>query len=81
MIRQFGKTPGQAVGQLFSWFDALAKNPDEAFPALIKSYKYNPDQMLAKVWLCKKAAATAATTEWASTKWTGTARTATTAGW
>jgi hypothetical protein len=47
-IQQFGKTPGQAVGQLFAWFDALAKNPDEAFPALIQSYKYNPEKMLAK---------------------------------
>jgi hypothetical protein len=47
VISNFNKTPGQAVGQLFAWFDALAKNPDEAFPALIKSYKYNPDRMLA----------------------------------
>jgi hypothetical protein len=47
-IQNFGKTPGQAVGQLFAWFDALARNPDEAFPALIRSYKYNPDRMLAK---------------------------------
>ncbi len=54
MIRQFQKTPGQAVAQLFSWFDALAKNPDEAFPALIKSYKYNPDVMLAKYGYVRK---------------------------
>src|SRR5258706_10186441 len=54
MIRQFQKTPGQAVAQLFSWFDALAKNPDEAFPALIKSYKYNPDAMLAKYGYVRK---------------------------
>src|SRR5260221_14737788 len=54
MIRQFQKTPGQAITQLFSWFDALAKNPDEAFPALIKSYKYNPDAMLAKYGYVRK---------------------------
>src|SRR5882672_4311470 len=54
MISQFQKTPGQAITQLFSWFDALAKNPDEAFPALIKSYKYNPDAMLAKYGYVRK---------------------------
>lgn len=41
VIRQFQKTPGQAVSQLFAWFDALAKNPDQAFPALAKSYNYD----------------------------------------
>lgn len=45
-IQQFGKTRGQAVTQLFSWFDALAKNPDQAFPALIQSYKYDPRRII-----------------------------------
>lgn len=45
VIRQFNKTPGQAVAQLFAWFDALAKNPDQAFPALLQSYKYDPRRL------------------------------------
>src|SRR5260221_10210241 len=40
-IQNFGKTPGQAVGQLFAWFDSLARNPDVAFPALVQSYRYD----------------------------------------
>ena len=39
-IRAGGKTPAQAVGQLFAWFNALANNPKEAFPALAKSFGY-----------------------------------------
>src|SRR5262249_13576935 len=46
VISEFGKTRGQAVGQLFAWFDALAKNPDQAFPALIQSYKYDPRKVV-----------------------------------
>lgn len=46
VISEFGKTRGQAVSQLFSWFDALAKNPDDAFPALINSYKYDPRKII-----------------------------------
>jgi len=45
-IRQFNKTPGQAVGQLFAWFDALAKDPDQAFPALLQSYRYDPRRLM-----------------------------------
>lgn len=37
-IRRHGHTPDQAVGQLFSWFQALATNPKVAFPALAKSF-------------------------------------------
>lgn len=37
-IRRHGHTPDQAVGQLFSWFQALATNPKAAFPALAKSF-------------------------------------------
>lgn len=40
-IRQNGHTPAQAVTQLFSWFQALAGNPDAAFPALAKSFGYD----------------------------------------
>src|SRR5258706_1647271 len=40
-IQNFGKTPGQAVGQLFAWFDSLARDPDAAFPALVQSYRYD----------------------------------------
>jgi hypothetical protein len=46
-IQRFGKTPGQAVAQLFSWFDVLAKDPDRAFPALLKSYRYDPRRLAA----------------------------------
>ena len=46
-IKQFQKTPGQAVAQLFAWFDALAKDPDQAFPALIQSYRYDPRRLFA----------------------------------
>lgn len=47
VIKQFQKTPAQAVSQLFAWFDALAKNPDQAFPALLQSYRYEPARLLA----------------------------------
>lgn len=46
-IRKFNKTPAQAVEQLFAWFQALAVNPDQAFPALIKSYNYDPQKLMA----------------------------------
>lgn len=41
MIKGHGKTPGQAVDQLFSWFEALKANPDNAFPALAQSFGYD----------------------------------------
>lgn len=37
-IRRHGHTPAQAVNQLFSWFQALAANPGQAFPALAQSF-------------------------------------------
>jgi hypothetical protein len=37
---RFGKTLGAATAQLWEWFDALSKYPDQAFPALLKSYNY-----------------------------------------
>lgn len=41
VIQSYGKTPAQAVDQLFAWFDALGANPDVAFPALAKSFGYD----------------------------------------
>lgn len=40
-IRRHGHTPAQAVSQLFGWFQALAGNPEQAFPALAKSFNYD----------------------------------------
>jgi hypothetical protein len=40
-IRRHGHTPGAAVAQLFGWFQALANKPDEAFPALMRSFNYD----------------------------------------
>lgn len=40
-IRQHGHTPAQATAQLFGWFQALAANPQVAFPALAKSFGYD----------------------------------------
>ena len=45
-IRQHGHTPAQAVHQMFSWFQALTANPDAAFPALIKSFNYDPRRLV-----------------------------------
>ena len=42
VIRQHGHTPAQAVNQLFAWFQALAVNPDAAFPALQKCFNWQP---------------------------------------
>lgn len=42
VIRQHGHTPAQAVNQLFGWFQALGANPDQAFPALIQSFGWDP---------------------------------------
>jgi hypothetical protein len=43
---RFGKTLGQATAQLWQWFDALSKYPDQAFPALVKSYGYNIGRLM-----------------------------------
>lgn len=37
-IRRVGRSPAEAVSQLFSWFQALQANPTVAFPALAKSF-------------------------------------------
>lgn len=42
-IRAHGKTPASAVAHLFTWFQAMAANPREAFPALLQSFGYTPD--------------------------------------
>lgn len=39
-IRRNGHTPDKAIEQLFGWFQALATNPDVAFPALAKSFNF-----------------------------------------
>lgn len=51
-IRRHGHTPAQAVAQLFGWFQALASNPEQSFPALAKSFNYD----LAKIAAAQAAA-------------------------
>lgn len=45
IIRQHGHTPGQAVQQMFAWFQALNANPKQAFPALLQSFKQKPEDI------------------------------------
>jgi hypothetical protein len=45
VIRQFGHTPAQAVNQMFGWFRGLAERPDECFPALMRSFNYDPRRL------------------------------------
>lgn len=45
VIKRHGHTPGQAVNQLFLWFEALSNNPKEAFPALMQSFRIDPRQV------------------------------------
>jgi hypothetical protein len=45
LIRRHGHTPGQAVNQLFAWFEALSANPQQAFPALMQSFRLDPRQI------------------------------------
>jgi hypothetical protein len=42
----FNKTPGQAFAQMHAWYTSLAKNPDVTWPALIKSYGYDPRRII-----------------------------------
>lgn len=46
VIRQHGHTPAAAVNQMFAWFDALTQNPDQAFPALAHSFRYDLRRLL-----------------------------------
>ncbi len=64
VIRRHGHTPGQAVNQLFAWFEALSGNPQVAFPALAQSFKYDLrsipgliPQELIQLWQEKQKAA------------------------
>ncbi len=45
LIRRHGHTPAQAVNQLFAWFEALSANPQQAFPALMQSFRVDPRQI------------------------------------
>lgn len=45
-IRRHGQTPAAAVNQLFSWFQALASNPKESFPALARSFGWELGQFV-----------------------------------
>lgn len=45
-INQNGFTPGQAVGQLFQWFQALANDPINAFPALAQSFGWDLNRLV-----------------------------------
>ncbi len=47
IIRAHGHTPGQAVNQLFAWFEALSNNPKMAFPALAQSFRFDLKELLA----------------------------------
>jgi len=47
-IRAHGHTPAAAVQQMFSWFQALSASPDQAFPALLKSFNYDPARLVPK---------------------------------
>lgn len=58
-IRKNGKTPAQAVQQLFAWFQAFAANPDVAFPALAKSFNYDLARLGVKADAAGGAAAAA----------------------
>jgi len=46
LFKQYNKTPAQAVNQLFGWFDALGGNPDQAFPALMRTFNYDPRRLI-----------------------------------
>jgi hypothetical protein len=58
-IRRHGHTPAQAVNQMFAWFQALAGNPDVAFPALLRSFNYDPAKLAPKPTAQPAAAAPA----------------------
>jgi hypothetical protein len=45
VLKSFGKSRAETVTQLMSWWNALAANPHEAFPALLQSFKLTPEQI------------------------------------
>lgn len=60
-IRRHGHTPGQAVGQLFGWFQSIAANPKVALPALLQSFNVKPEDVFPQLRAAAPAAqATAA---------------------
>jgi hypothetical protein len=46
VIRSFSHTPAQSIAQMFAWFDALSKRPDESFPVLLRSFNYDPRRLM-----------------------------------
>lgn len=48
-IRRYGTTPAKAVENLFLWFQALANNPTQAFPALAQQYNIDLAKLVAAV--------------------------------
>lgn len=46
-IRRYGTTPAKAVENLFLWFQALANNPVQAFPALAQQYNIDLTKLVA----------------------------------
>jgi len=58
-IRRHGQTPAKSVAQLFAWFQALAANPQQAFPALAKSFGKDLAEFVPKPAVDPAAAAAA----------------------
>jgi hypothetical protein len=46
VIRSFGHSDAQSISQMFAWFDALSKRPDESFPVLLRSFNYDPRRLI-----------------------------------
>lgn len=59
-IRRHGHTPGQAVGQLFGWFQSIAANPKVALPALLQSFNVKPEDVFPQLRAAAPAAQAAA---------------------
>lgn len=47
VLQAHGKSRAEGTKQLFDWFLALARSPDQAFPALMQSFRYDPRRLLA----------------------------------
>lgn len=45
-IKRHGRSPGEAIAQLFAWFASLSTQPQQAFPALAKSFGYDLKQFV-----------------------------------
>ena len=68
-ITRNGHTRAAATAQLFGWFQALASDPKKAFPALVQSFGYRPEDIFGAAPAPAAAAATPdpATAEQATT--------------